>query len=258
MFKGYLILFLIAHVIGDFYIQNSKMAEKKMESIKWVLLHIFCHWIVMLLIYLPIMSWKFLIGVTLTAILHCFVDIAKYILYKNKKIEITQIKDRNLFFIDQIIHMIILIGISYCFARYSLQPVITKNSLQPLLTEAFLNFFQTIGIPPIHVLSWILALLLIHKPANIAISKLLMVYRLENGVENNKGNITVGEFIGTMERIMMLIFIFIGQYSLIGLVLTAKSIARYDRIAKEKDFAEYYLLGTLMSTVAAVVVSFIF
>ena len=29
MFKGYLILFLIAHVIGDFYIQNSKMAKRK-------------------------------------------------------------------------------------------------------------------------------------------------------------------------------------------------------------------------------------
>lgn len=32
--------------------------------------------------------------------------------------------------------------------------------------------------------------------------------------------------------------------SAIGLVLTAKSIARYGRISKEKNFAEYYLLGT--------------
>ena len=47
------------------------------------------------------------------------------------------------------------------------------------------------------------------------------------------------------------------QYSAIGLVLTAKSIARYDKIAKEPDFAEYYLLGTLLSTVAVILISFI-
>ena len=41
------------------------------------------------------------------------------------------------------------------------------------------------------------------------------------------------------------------------LMLTAKSIARYDRIAKDKDFAEYYLLGTLLSTIAVVLSSFI-
>ncbi len=64
-------------------------------------------------------------------------------------------------------------------------------------------------------------------------------------------------FIGTIERIIMLIFLSIGQYSAIGLVLTAKSIARYDKIAKEPEFAEYYLLGTLLSTLAVVITSFI-
>lgn len=46
--------------------------------------------------------------------------------------------------------------------------------------------------------------------------------------------------------------------SAVGLVLTAKSIARYDKIAKEQDFAEYYLLGTLLSTLYAIAVSIIF
>ena len=46
------------------------------------------------------------------------------------------------------------------------------------------------------------------------------------------------------------------HHFLIGLVLTAKSIARYDRISKDKDFAEYYLLGTLLSTAIAIVAAF--
>ena len=73
--------------------------------------------------------------------------------------------------------------------------------------------------------------------------------------EKNKKDNTAVRFIGTIERII--IFISIGQYSAIGLVLTAKSIARYDRISKEKDFAEYYLLGTLISTVSVIVTAFL-
>ena len=43
------------------------------------------------------------------------------------------------------------------------------------------------------------------------------------------------------------------QYSAIGFVLTAKSVARYDKIAKDEKFAEYYLLGTLTSTLCVIV-----
>ena len=53
----------------------------------------------------------------------------------------------------------------------------------------------------------------------------------------------------------MTIFLSIGQYSAVGLVLTAKSIARYDKISKDQVFAEYYLLGTLLSSIVAIVVT---
>ncbi|MFA9377873.1 MAG: hypothetical protein ACERKZ_14125 [Lachnotalea sp.] len=120
------------------------------------------------------------------------------------------------------------------------------------------DFFQVVGVSEGFMLSWILALFIIHKPANIAIQKLLMIYKPENKDEDNRKANNAGRFIGTLERIIILIFLSIGQYSAIGLVLTAKSIARYDRISKEKDFAEYYLLGTLISTVIVIVCSFVF
>ena len=50
----------------------------------------------------------------------------------------------------------------------------------------------------------------------------------------------------------MLMFIAMDQYVAMGLVLTAKSIARYDKITKDEKFAEYYLLGTLLSTACVV------
>ena len=69
---------------------------------------------------------------------------------------------------------------------------------------------------------------------------------------------SVGRHIGTLERIIMMIFISIQQFSAVGLVLTAKSIARFDKIQRERDFAEYYLLGTLSSTICAVIISMAF
>ena len=60
-----------------------------------------------------------------------------------------------------------------------------------------------------------------------------------------------GRAIGTLERWIMVTLILVGQYGLIGLVLTAKSIARFKKIEQDPEFAEYYLLGTLYSTLIA-------
>jgi hypothetical protein len=250
MFRVYFILFLLAHVLGDFYLQTGKMAEKKTKSVKWVFIHSLCYLGVMLLTGLTMMSWQMALGATVAAVLHCIIDIIKfiYVSRKSKKRKLTQIIDRNVFFIDQLIHCIILFGIAYWL-------VSNNVLLQP--ADVIANFFNILGIPVEQVLNWLFALLLIHKPANIAISKLLMLYKPVNAEEDKKNDKSAGRFIGTVERIIMLIFLSIAQYSAIGLVLTAKSIARYDRISKEKDFAEYYLLGTLISTVIVIVVSFL-
>ena len=118
-----------------------------------------------------------------------------------------------------------------------------------------MDFIYTLRIQD-NIILWVLSLLIINKPANITIQKLLIKYKPEKK-ENQKRDKNAGRLIGTVERIIMLILISIGQYSAIGLVLTAKSIARYDRIAKEEDFAEYYLLGTLLSTLIVILCSFL-
>ena len=78
MFKQYLILLFLAHIIADFYIQTNKMDKKKVKYISWVLIHSLCYWAVMLVITLPIMSVKFVLGVTIAAVFHCLIDIVKF------------------------------------------------------------------------------------------------------------------------------------------------------------------------------------
>lgn len=50
------------------------------------------------------------------------------------------------------------------------------------------------------------------------------------------------------------IFLLFGQFASIGLVFTAKSIARYDKIAKNQAFAEYYLIGSLFSIICVLII----
>lgn len=66
--------------------------------------------------------------------------------------------------------------------------------------------------------------------------------------------VRAGRAIGTLERWIMTIFMALGQYSAMGLTLTAKSIVRFSKIEKDPAFAEYYLLGTLYSMLLALLV----
>ncbi len=250
MVKEYFIFLLLAHIIGDFYAQTSIMAEKKEEKIKWVFIHCACYYITMIVVSLPIVSIYIIFAITVAAIFHTIIDVIKY-LYKNKlkennKLDIDRIRD--IFFIDQILHIMTLSVISY---------VLYINKISINLNSCFAQIVNALNMSKLFIVSWLLALLIIHKPANIVISKLISKYKPEISEEEKLKDNNAGRFIGTIERIIILIFISIGQYSAIGLVLTAKSIARYDRISKEKDFAEYYLLGTLISTLVVIVVSFL-
>ncbi len=65
----------------------------------------------------------------------------------------------------------------------------------------------------------------------------------------------VGRRIGTIERWLILLLIVSENISSLGLVITAKSIVRYPQLA-DKEFAEYYLFGTLLSVVLALVSGF--
>jgi len=115
MFKEYFILLLLGHVLGDYYIQTGKMAEKKEKSLRWVLIHCVCYWGMMLLISIPIISWEIALAATVSAILHLLIDVIKfaYTSLKIKKGKMTLTIKRNVFFVDQIVHCVCLFGITY-------------------------------------------------------------------------------------------------------------------------------------------------
>lgn len=73
------------------------------------------------------------------------------------------------------------------------------------------------------------------------------------GEENNKNlwnQYVISVWIGYLERLLILILVLCNSLQAVAFVMTAKSLARYKEL-EEKSFAELYLIGTLLSTVIA-------
>ncbi len=235
MFKEYCILLLLGHVLADFYTQTAKVAEKKKVKVKWVFFHGLLYFLTLAVVSIPVISINILILDIVASILHFIIDIVKFLIVKRKKKE-----NSKVFVTDQILHIMCLLVLSYVW---------TKNNVLIKEIPIVADFFRITDISEILVYKWTLGILIVHKPANILIQNLIGPYKpkLEKGEIKPKDN-NVGRVIGTVERVTMFVLIYMNQYSAIGLVLTAKSIARYERISKDEKFAEYYLLGTLISS----------
>ena len=63
-------------------------------------------------------------------------------------------------------------------------------------------------------------------------------------------SVAAGKYIGILERFLIMTLTVTGNISAIGVVFAAKSIARFSEFSN-KHFAEYYLVGTLLSVVLA-------
>src|SRR5437764_763217 len=63
--------------------------------------------------------------------------------------------------------------------------------------------------------------------------------------------ISRGRAIGALERALALTLVLLGEYSAVGWIIAAKSLARFKAL-EEREFAEYFLVGTLASLLLAV------
>ena len=63
-----------------------------------------------------------------------------------------------------------------------------------------------------------------------------------------------GKWIGYIERVFILTFVFVGSFEEIGFLLPAKSVFRFGELSKAKEIrtTEYVLIGTLASFTIAI------
>ena len=231
MFRSICSVYLLLHLIGDYYMQSDKNSQRKEIKYSVVLSHSIIYAIPFFILVVFI-DWQneWLMQAGMLSISHLCIDTIKHFVVK---------KLRNVgalpYLIDQAFHIFSLMCIALITIRW-------MHGIEAALwVQTIINVTST---KYIHTIAWACMLLLVGKPANITIRQILRIYKPAGDEESKR---KVGALIGSLERIIMMLLLGIGQYTAIALVLTAKSIARYDML-KDKQFAEYYLLGTLLST----------
>lgn len=241
MIKIVYLLFLIGHVLADFYLQTTKLALEKDLYFRKLLKHGLIYLLTMIVMIIPVMSVKLLLWALMIGLVHFAIDFIKFIL-KNR-FTLSSKLETSVFFIDQAVHIITVFIVVVCISHFSV-PIEYLN--------LFTNIVAYIQTDFENILSWVLIILMIITPSSVVIKKVLFHYKPISDDED-EGHPNAGSLIGILERAIILLLLSVGQYSAIGFVLTAKSIARYNKMADDPMFSEYYLLGTLLSSLLVII-----
>ncbi|MGL4853418.1 MAG: DUF3307 domain-containing protein [Phocaeicola sp.] len=222
MNSSLLLSLIMAHVIADFYLQRDKDCMQK-QALKLKSPFLYLHAaIVGALSWLFVPTFSFAIWALTIALTHLAIDATKSFFRPNL----------FSFLGDQFMHLAILAATAILFKMEIGLPI------------DGIDLSQSLSIPLLLVV-----VLLVMKPTNILIKLVLEKYEIgETDVCKEIKN--AGALIGSLERILTLIFVLIGQYGAIGFIIAAKSLLRF----KDTDTAktEYVLAGTLLSFGVAV------
>lgn len=207
---------LICHFLSDYQLQSQKIADFKNKDWSFFIKHMYG--VAFPLLILMLFNPKFWIIFVIIFLSHALIDFLKPYLIKW-----FQLSQNLSFLIDQFLHLFVIVIVSHFDIEDAFQLPISTHSL-----------------------TIILFLVLITKPSNISFKILFGKFQPDQ-FEKMDTILGAGAMIGILERMIIGICIAIGQFSSIGLVFTAKSIARYNKIAESPSFAEYYLIGSLFS-----------
>lgn len=230
------LILLMCHFLGDYHFQSEELSDAKDKESKALMKHLLIHGLLLLVTLIPVWDISILPIFITVWLSHIIIDVVKVGVQKRWPI-LHKIQKSTIYIIDQILHIgTILILSMYVFPE--------TNQV---------NLFV-----PTYILKWILLTVLITKPANITFKILFNQYQNYSGMNTNDPTVPgAGAMIGNLERILSAIFLSLNALSSIGLIYTAKSIARFKLIEENQGFAEYYLIGTLFSILFVVVSYFL-
>lgn len=216
------------HLLGDFFFQTRWMVEHKGRSLRALLAHALELGLVQLVCVLWLdPSWRAPLLCAAIALVHAAVDRAKAALGRRWP-------ERALSWLvlDQLAHLATLL--LAWRAWLTLEPAFSTRLLpepaQVLLVAGVYAFNVNGGAA--------------------FVSALIARVRVEGAPDEPAASDGAGRLIGILERLMIVTLVWLGQWGAVGLVLTAKSIARFKRL-EEQTFAETYLVGTITSVMVA-------
>jgi len=253
---------VLAHLVADFVLQNDAIATAKFGDgpEAWRALGI--HGLIVGALTLPLVAVYGLPGLlygALTVVSHVAIDRIKVVL--TRRVEPASATgsaptaedaakgptfDRAwspvpgaLFAADQAAHLgVILVGWAILLARHApLQLLESPDVRQPILLIGVLAALLIVNI----------------RAASLFVANLVRL-PLSPGEGSRPSSARVGAVIGILERLLICALVLGGAVATIGLVIAAKTLARFKQL-DDREFAEYYLLGTLASVTVAIATS---
>lgn len=234
------LLVIMSHFLGDFIFQPSIMANNKKICSEYLALHclIYSGFIILSLIWFNPINNVILVALIII-ISHIIIDYTRNkIINKVSKNKIDhKTFDFAIFITDQILHMFIII----C----SIQMLNGTNGLGKSVLNMLLVHMSMKQLHNGTIITFLYILCL--SPAAVFIKKIFVLFSFQREEERTKDDlIKTGYLIGVLERIIILTLGINGQLGAIGFIIAAKSLARFNQL-NDKEFAEKYLIGTLLS-----------
>lgn len=225
-----LLRLFFAHIGADFIFQCDHMVKMKNESNhkshKYLFIHSAIH---ALLSYVLVADWaNWLLPLVIFGS-HYVIDFAKTKVNSDKIL---------VFILDQLLHVAVIVGL------WRIMFVTECNFNQGFTDILSSNHFWAIFI----------AYLLVLKPTSVLIN--LFFKHIGGESVENRGLPKAGEWIGYIERVLIVTFVITSNIEAIGFLLAAKSVFRFGELKEVNDVkvTEYVLIGTLASFATAIVV----
>ncbi|MBL7847925.1 MAG: DUF3307 domain-containing protein [Cyclobacteriaceae bacterium] len=204
---------LLAHLLGDFYLQPKSWVEaKERDKLRSFITyaHASLHGV---LAYALVWEKAFLPYAVAIALVHLCIDAIK--VYAQK----TETK-RAWFLIDQSADVLSLIAVTLIYYQDSISWVPWGRKEWVLLT----------------------AIVLLTRPTAFLVG--IVISRWGNQTNNDNSLEDAGFIIGVIERLMVFTFVVTDHWEGVGLLVAAKSILR---LQDDRRLTEYVLVGTLLS-----------
>lgn len=243
MLRSFLAIYL-GHLLADFPFQTDRLVQQKRRgnSVAYAI-HGVIHYVCMaaLLAFLvpgSIFSPRTQLAVAGLALVHLVIDFAKIRLTARRSV-----KDGTwAYLLDQTIHLLAVAAAAY---------LVTPSGALAALVAAW---DRARGVRNAVVLVPVVYVLVIFGGGYFV---RLLTKSLAEGVGGGSREVTTeslqnaGLYIGWLERFLVMTALLLQSPAMIGLIFTAKSIVRYPEFKSER-FAEYFLIGTLLSLSIAI------
>ena len=244
LFRAFLAIYL-AHLLTDFVFQTARLVEQKRRGkAAGYLLHGLIHYFSAIIITGFVLRGSILLPRTHLVILgltlvHLLIDLAKIQLARKYPL-----CDGSWAYVsDQLLHFL-TVGL----AAWLLSPAVPFGEVSSFIQNSRAIPNKFLAVPVIYVGVVFGGGYLIR----------FLVRSLAEGIKSHSPERAseqlqnAGLYIGWLERFLVITALLLQSPATVGLILTAKSIARYPEFKSER-FAEYFLIGTLLSMSIALV-----